>query len=204
MILRNGYWWPEDDDHCWKRLPAEVGDIELAMPYVLKHDLVLQAGGNVGIWPALLAKKFTKVVSFEPSPDNYECLVKNVPDNVEHHMAGLGAEASSVSLVKWPGNAGAHYISPDMKDEGISIVTIDSLNLPACDLIILDIEGFELFAFQGATETIAKFSPVIMFEEKGLSEQYYKTPDQGATKYLETLGYVLKKRIHRDNIMVRG
>ncbi len=203
MIQRSGFWWPEDDLHSWKLAPKEVHGIERALPYVLKRDLVLQAGGNVGIWPAWLSKRFAKVVTFEPSPDNYECLVKNVPANVEHHQAGLGAEAGSVSLVKWPDNSARHYISPDMKGGGIPIVTIDSLNLSACDLIILDIEGFELFALQGGAETIAKFNPVIMFEENGLPGQLYGC--QPASAYLEALGYEAKGRVHRqDLIMVRG
>ena len=202
-VLRSGFWWPEDDLHSWKLAPKEVHGIERALPYVLKRDLVVQAGGNVGIWPAWLAERFAKVVTFEPSPDNYEGLVKNVPANVEHHLAGLGAEAGSLSLVKWPDSCARTYISPDMKDEGVPIVTIDSLNLPACDLIVLDIEGFELFALQGAAKTIEKFNPVIMFEENGLSVQLYGC--QPASEYLTSLGYETKGRVHRqDLIMVRG
>lgn len=202
MILRNGFFWPDDDDHCWRRLPAEVGDIAVAIPFVTKTDLVVQAGGNVGIWANALSHVFTRVLTFEPDADNYECLVKNVVPTVEHYNAGLGETPSRAAITKWPENSGAHYISPEATDGGIEIITVDSLDLPACDLIILDIEGYEPFALRGAEQTIRRFNPVIMLEEKGLCEKY-GLPTDAASSWLGDLGYKVKKKIHRDLVMVK-
>jgi hypothetical protein len=49
--------------------------------------------------------------------------------------------------------------------EGItSQFLVDDLNLSRCDLIHLDIEGFELFALKGAINTINKCKPTIVIE----------------------------------------
>jgi hypothetical protein len=92
-------------------------------------------------------------------------------------------------------NIGGCYV-----DEGgkysVSTIAIDDLYLTACDLIILDIEGSEPFALEGARATIDKFKPVIMVEDRGL---------KGAKKDWSHSfpGYnPLRIRTHRDTILV--
>lgn len=208
MMLKNGYWWPDDDKECWPRL-YEVADIQFALQYVKNRDTAVQAGGNCGQWPIALATEgFKSVYTFEPDPNNFECLLKNVAEKsrqevIHAYGVGLGAvPGGKASLTKWENNAGAHYITPDSTDGDVNLVCIDELKLEACDLLILDIEGFEPFALRGAEETIKKFSPVIMFEEKGLSERY-DCPKGTCERYLQQFGYKVKKAIHRDLIMVR-
>ena len=43
-------------------------------------------------------------------------------------------------------------------------ITIDSLQLRSCDLIKLDVEGWENRALEGGMQTIARFRPVLFFE----------------------------------------
>jgi hypothetical protein len=80
------------------------------------------------------------------------------------------------------------------------IDTLDSLNLPALDLLYLDIEGFEMMAIIGGLETIVKFKPVIAIEDKGLSERYGYKQGQ-AEKFLASHGYEVVARPHRDVVM---
>ena len=40
--------------------------------------LCVQAGGHLGYWPLMLAKKFAHVVTFEPEPYAYAALAKNI------------------------------------------------------------------------------------------------------------------------------
>jgi hypothetical protein len=46
----------------------------------------------------------------------------------------------------------------------IPMLTIDSLNLPDCSFIQLDVEYYELNVLRGALETIEKYKPVISCE----------------------------------------
>lgn len=103
-------------------------------------------------------------------------------------------------MVNVTGNAGAHYVSGD---GDIPIITVDSLQLDACDLLCLDIEGSEPLALRGAEQTIRKFRPVIMFEEKGLSERYYGIPRNSAEQWVLSLGlgYKVASKVRADVIL---
>jgi len=72
----------------------------------------------------------------------------------------------------------------------VVMCTIDSLNLEKCDLIHLDIEGYEGKALLGAANTIQKFKPVIIIER-----------NSGAS-YLESLGYRKVDTTRMDNIFI--
>lgn len=201
MIQRDGFWWPANDDWCWKVIHSELPDADTALSFTRGRTLAVQAGGNVGVWASHLAKQFASVVTVEPDAVNYECLVRNVPANVDHRRAGFGAEASLAGLVNVNGNAGAHYVGGS--EGAFPIITVDSLDLPACDFLCLDIEGFEPHALRGAEQTIRRFRPVIMFEEKGLSERYYGVPRDTAEKWVLGLdvGYRLRTKIRADVIL---
>lgn len=200
MIERNGFWWPDNDDWCWRVIHDEVPDISFALQYVRGRKCAVQAGGNVGVWAAHLATIFEKVVTVEPAAENYECLVRNVPSNVDHRQAGFGASAGSIDLVRVEGNAGAHYVGGA---GAIPVITIDSLELTDCDFLCLDVEGFEPDALRGAENTIRKFRPVIMFEEKGLSERYYNQVRGTAESWVKSLGlgYEVRHKVRADVIL---
>lgn len=200
LIERDGFLWPADDDWCHKVIHQELPDLDRAVALAKGKSVSIQAGGNVGVWAAHLAKSFRLVVTVEPDATNYECLKLNVPTNVVHRNAGLGAVTGSIGLVNVAGNAGAHYA----KQEGdIPVVTIDSMELNACDLICLDVEGSEPAALKGAEQTIRKFRPVIMFEEKGLSERYYGVARGSAEQWVLDLGmgYRVRDRVRKDIIL---
>lgn len=200
LVQRNGFWWPADDDWCWRVIHDELPDLDAAVRLTRGKTLAIQAGGNVGVWADHLAKAFGMVVTVEPDATNYECLKRNVPDNVLHRQAGFGAGAGLMGLENVDGNAGAHYAKVG---GDILVITIDSLDLSACDLICLDIEGYEPFALQGAEQTIRKYRPVIMFEEKGLSERYYGVARGTAEQWVLDLGmgYRVRDRVRKDIIL---
>ena len=53
--------------------------LDLAAKYLTDHNIAIQAGGNLGIWPYLLVEEygFRQVHTLEPDPDNLECLRAN-------------------------------------------------------------------------------------------------------------------------------
>ena len=198
FVMVHGYYWPARDRDCRAVVFDSVVDLEPALALTEGRAVALQAGGNCGVWPAYLAREFDQVFTFEPDTDNYACLRQNVPENVTHGRAALGAEPGFVGMTKFGNNIGAHYISGP---GDIPVLTIDGLNLPALDLLCLDVEGYELKALQGAARTIGQFCPVIQFEDKGLSDKY-GTPQGAAVTWLEAMGYRVAERIKRDVLMV--
>ena len=186
--------FPQGDVECRMVVPNQVGDVERALKYVKDFSVCVQAGGNVGVWPHYLSNKFDEVYTFEPDIDNFECLNENVKkDNVFAFNVGLGEKSSNGKMVGDKRNCGAYQ----MEEGGsIQIIPLDDMELKP-SLICLDIEGMELLALKGAEKTIKKNLPVIMIEDKGLSDKYgIKKGDAG--KYLESLGYELKEAVHRD------
>lgn len=199
--LERGLLWPADDRDCAAVVFDTVPDMNHALKHCQKFDLVVQAGGNMGVWALHLSGLFKRVVTFEPDPMNFRALVHNtqIVNNILALPCALGSKGGTwCDLDREAGNAGAHQVT--MGDQA-PVVTLDSLNLPALDLLYLDIEGFEMMAIIGGLETIVRFKPVIAIEDKGLSDRYgYK---QGAAeKFLASHGYEVVARPHRDVVMV--
>jgi len=131
--------------------------------YLKGHQLVIQAGGNCGMYPVLFSQLFDQVYTFEPDPLNFYTLVQNCQlGNIIKIQAALGNEHRMVGLAMGPtDNVGMHQIA----EKGpVPQLCIDDFAWPECDLIQLDIEQYEIYALRGAQNTIQKFRPVISVE----------------------------------------
>lgn len=159
-------------------------------PLVKKFDAVVQAGGALGVYPRLLSEKFETVYTFEPDFLNFHCLVNNtqVPSIVKMNCA-LGNSNDPVAVIRnTMQNVGMHQVSSGYADAFVPQIMIDQLNLKACDLLWLDLEGMEHQALRGAEHTILKYKPVIVVE-RGLL--------YGVPEYLDSIGY----KVHTDTSM---
>lgn len=187
--------WPDYDTQLI-RVFDYVRDLDTALK-VSGRQTAVQAGGAAGLWPWYLSQYFRDVITFEPEPRNFECLIQNAPD-VEAHMAALGAVEGEAGIrIGEHENAGTWHIAGA---GSVRVMTIDSLSLRDCDLIVLDVEGGELRALKGAAETIERLHPVIMLEEKQLA--HMKHDAAAARNFLcSTFGYREYARVHRDVIL---
>lgn len=198
--LERGLLWPQDDRECAAAVFDSVSDMGHALKHCRNFDLAVQAGGNMGVWALALAAKFAKVVTFEPDPVNFRALVHNTAgqSNILSLPCALGSNPGWCDMEREEGNAGAHQVKPGTV---VPVMTLDSLDLPSCDLLYLDIEGSEMPAIVGAIETIERFRPVIAIEDKGLSERYgYRKGE--AEIFLAKRGYEVVARPHRDVVLV--
>lgn len=168
MFVENyGLWWPsfEDEPNAGLvRMMKRVNDCDVVSSFTRTRGIAVQAGGHCGLWARQLAKSFALVHTFEPVPDMFECLKKNTQysQNIITHEKALGRENVMVQIA--PRSGGKSKVLGSSSSSDVEQVTIDSLNLPRCDLIYLDIERYELEALAGAKETIAHFRPVIALE----------------------------------------
>lgn len=199
----NGFLWPQEDFDCAAVVFTRLVDLDVALRHVGAFNVAIQAGGNAGVWPKSLGKRFKAVYTWEPEADNFHCLAYNcLESHIFKFQAALGYERKGVSLAYESGrrNMGAVYVNGG---GSIPVMRIDDLALPSCDLIQLDLEGYEPEAIGGALETIRRCHPVIMVEDKGLSERYGRY--QGwPEKVLGPLGYRVADRVERDVILVHG
>lgn len=211
FTILNGLMWPTFDEKCGRVVFGMARDLDNVMRYIPpngtprgdQRHVAVQAGGNCGVFPRALAKMFETVYTFEPDPENFTALVYNTAElkNVIRLQAALGDEHGRTGLAladHEPNNCGAYFLAGQGP---IPVLRIDDLILPDCNLIYLDIEGYELRALRGARATIDKFHPVIALEDKGLSEQY-GTKQGAVISYLESQHqYVVLERVHKDVIL---
>lgn len=199
-VIANGLLWPASDVGCIATIHNMVGDLEAAYRHCRGFDVAVQAGGNCGVWPAAMGKRFRIVYTFEPDPVNFRCLCANAPaENVFKFNAALGDVNHKIGLALRADNCGAHQVNGD---GDIPTMKIDDLGLTSCDLICLDIEGYELRALHGAEATIGDCSPVIVIEDKGMSRRYGVEIGEAERFVCERFGYRVVERPHRDVVMV--
>ena len=181
-------WWPRYDRACWNymhqyRINPEFLD-EL-MTHVVSTGVMIQAGGNCGQLVRQFSQRFGTVYTFEPDPINFLCLTLNCGDNVIKTQACVGNERKFVNISK--GNdSGAIHVSGQ---GNLHTVIIDDMDLPACDLIQLDIEGYEYFALLGARRTIERYHPLLMLEWCKPWANRYGVSFEQFEKLLSDLGY---------------
>ena len=90
----NGFWVPSDDVHLqdWKENNnfTQSKCLDKFLTFIeknaLKFNHVLDIGAWVGTWTMKINPFCGRVIAFEPDPLHYECLVKNVPEEVETHQ----------------------------------------------------------------------------------------------------------------------
>jgi FkbM family methyltransferase len=203
--LERGYLWPADDTEC-AAVVFDTFDSDgmAAVKMCRQRRVVIQAGGNCGVWAMRFAMHFEEVHTFEPDPRNYHCLEYNTRGmpHIKTYNMGLAKSPGFVSMTREAGNCGAHQIDLDSDAERIPVTSIDMLEFRSpVDLIYLDIEGAEILALTGAMSTIDMYKPVVVFEDKGLSEKYgYK---QGVTEIMmaNNHNYKVVARRNRDVFM---
>lgn len=200
VTMIDGEMWPTDDIEARHAIIGELDKIRHVVSYCLKTDVVVQAGGNCGLFPRELSKHFKMVYTFEPHPINFRCLQHNVKlQNVVQFQYALGQEAGTCDMSGHATNCGAYKTVPG---DTIPVMRIDDLALEACDLIFLDIEGYEPFALMGGEHTIKRFKPTIVIELKGLGAGY-GYPDEKIVEYLVGLGYKQAAALGQDVIFIQ-
>jgi len=198
-----GYWWPDYDQSFHLFNPKEAArDIPFFLRMVEGRNMVIQAGGAMGLYPLMLADHFQRVVTFEPDPENWDCLRANLKardglKRINAWHAALGATPGECVMDRPnPLNCGANRT---VQGEGdIPVLTIDGMRWTGkIDAIWLDVEGSELAALKGAEQTIREHSPVIVTEELGNGERYGVGPTD-IEDWLATLGYEREAGVGND------
>lgn len=199
-------WWPMYDHNpeaCHSRVIRRVTDLQAAISVCRTHDVAVQAGGHAGVWPLFLARHFNHVHTFEPDPILFQCLVRNVdnalvPDHVKgilsHYSYALGSSCRSAAMRRHI-SAGSWCVDDEVGDVPVDMVTIDSLQLPSCSLIQLDVEGYEPEVLRGAVDTINEYHPVIMVEMLDRSAKDIRS-------MLASLNYRWHANAHKDSVYV--
>jgi FkbM family methyltransferase len=202
-------WLPDEEDEIAKFLRAEqdadgVGlyqhhKMQAALSHCTQFRTAIDIGGHVGTWSMRLAKQFERVFAFEPIERHRECFALNAP-SVALLPYALGDKDGTAKLAKGVKSTGDTCISPD-GEYSAEVKRLDDFDIDKVDFIKMDCEGYELFVCRGGEQTIQKWHPVIIVEQKPGKAQSYGLGDTEAVKWLEERGYKLKGVIAGDYIL---
>lgn len=183
----------------------DLDSIAAVLEFVDDRRVAVQAGGNLGIFPKALAGVFETVYTFEPAPDLFRMLVANAPEpNIIKVQAALGARAQlvGVSRQRRDGKTDNHEGITHVAGPGVlPTLRLDAFALPVCNLLYLDIEGYELFALEGAVDTILRCRPVLAVEINKSIGFVGHTADE-VRDCIRALGYTPAGRAHSDEFWI--
>jgi FkbM family methyltransferase len=150
----------------------QFDSLHAALKHVTLWRTAIDAGAHVGTWSRALAKRFVKVIAFEPAEDTFAALTINCPE-VDCRNQAVGASSGLVRMAidprYGPHHTGARYIREGGK---IDRIAIDSLDLVELDFLKLDLEGGETDALKGARQTLERCRPVVVFEDKRFGRRF--------------------------------
>ncbi len=151
---------------------------ELCMASLKPGMTFVDVGAHVGLYaiPAAAAVGPTgKVIAFDPDPDNFRLLSRNVAaskhSNIQLNNMAVSNINGQLKLHRSPYNTGDHQIF--FKGTGREAVTVQSVTLDeffkgrthSIDVAKFDIQGAEAAALQGMIEILANSPNLRMFIE---------------------------------------
>lgn len=170
----DGWWWSKEDVGAYEYLKNSNAEFNKVMSELLNErsmkiskkpedkTIGVQAGGHCGYMVREMNKLVDYTYTFEPEYLEFLCLTMNNPhENIFKFNACVGNERNLVGMANHPGGTGANFVNGKGQ---IPTFLIDDLNLESCDLMQLDLEGFEYFAMLGAMTTINKYRPILCLE----------------------------------------
>lgn len=189
----------------------DIFDREILKQMVHPGDHVIDLGANIGFYTLTLARLVGpqgKVYAFEPSPDNFSLLCRNVEVNGFHNVTlvrkAVSSQTGKAQLFLCESNAGDHRIfgkGGDRQAVEIETVALDDFfgsSREAPHLIKMDIQGAEgmaLEGMQGLLSRATRLSILMEFWPQGLA-RCGADPGQLLAS-LQSLGFQLKVLDHR-------
>jgi FkbM family methyltransferase len=173
--LKNGWMVPDDDTRITFLLENDTDRYnptyedkyrQLVISHLPNKRTFVDVGANVGIWSLPMTQHFKKIISYEPSRQNIECIKSNIPEGIdlrekavadftgqaEFHQAGKNCGDGKLCRV----GVKASYAVP--------VVRLDDEGLDDVDMIKIDTQGWELDALKGMIALIKSQRPWVMFE----------------------------------------
>jgi FkbM family methyltransferase len=137
--------------------------------------VVVDVGANIGTHTVSFARtvgRDGRVFAFEPQRLVYQTLCGNVALNGLTNVIAFHAAASDrLGHARIPAldpekeyNFGAVAVCDDDGGELVEAIPIDALDLRACRLVKIDVEGMEAIVLRGAEKTVARCQPALFVE----------------------------------------
>lgn len=174
-LMHNGWFVPDDDQKITRVLENDVDKNSPSYEgkfrtQIIEHlpnkRIFIDVGANVGIWSYPLINHFKKIIGYEPSKQNIECLRKNVGDAIEIRTKAVANFAGEADFHQAGKNCGdGKLCRPGVNASyKVPVVKLDDENILEIDLIKIDVQGWEYEVLQGAEKIIDEQRPWIVHE----------------------------------------
>lgn len=173
-LLPKHYQVPVKYWYCWLRGALE-DEMKLLELLVRSHDLVVDVGGNRGIYAYQFWRLGARVEVFEPNPACSRVLSAWAAGKagVNVHSVALSSHSGSANLHIPIDESGIEHDSSASientgfgrsHDEWVPLQTRDSFGFEDVSLIKIDVEGHEYSVIEGAGATLAASRPALLVE----------------------------------------
>lgn len=172
--------------------------------FLTPEMVLVDAGANIGLFTVFAARRVRngKVIAFEPVPSMADWLKKNIDlnnlPNIQTETCGLSDHPGVLPIYEIEStHEGLSTLYPgSLSKSAMTEVPVKKLDdvfenygFSRLDIIKIDIEGGELPALRGATQTLRKFRPAILIEinESTYASAGYRPSD--VYDFLKALDY---------------
>lgn len=143
---------------------------------------IIDVGGNIGIYCCVAAGQASatsKIVTFEPVPENVRYLRRNLEENgqgarVAVEQQAVGMTSGSIELYLLAGSTCKHSASARNALDSTTSITVPAVSLDAyarqqlqhrpVELLKVDVEGYEGAVLRGARRTLREDKPTLFIE----------------------------------------
>lgn len=154
---------------------------------ILEYDqgYVLDCGAHIGAF-TLMAVHFLpwlEVRAYEPQPDNFALLMQNTDaySQVKRFNAAVALNDGKISLYNRTGETGdwTCIAMPNKASEEVAAVRFANLIEAGCQLLKLDLEGYEACLLNTLPEDCLAIPKVLVLEEHGYPVDYERLTRAG-------------------------
>lgn len=174
-LMHNGWYVPDDDKKITFVLENDIDKTNPSYEGKFRNQILehlpnkrtfVDVGANVGIWSYPLIGKFDRIIGYEPSKQNIECLKANVGDAVDIRTKAVANFEGEADFHQAGKNCGdGKLCRPGVGSSyQVPVVTLDNENLTDVDLIKIDVQGWELEVLQGGLKILNQQRPWVVFE----------------------------------------
>jgi FkbM family methyltransferase len=194
----------------------DINIINVAEKYIKQGTCVIDIGcnlGQMGIYFSKLVGNEGKVYSFEADDYIYEILKKNLIANnclnIEPIFGAVYNENNKIlyfpkqDFIRFQayGSYGLDLNSKNGRE--VKSLTIDSINFQnPVSFMKVDIQGSDLFALEGAKQTILKYRMPIIFEFEERFQKEFNTTFQDYVDFVDSIQYKFIETIDGINYLI--
>lgn len=208
--IKNGFMYIKGDNKLGKALQFHNNITALAEKsfrstfyddFLGPGKIVFDLGAYIGDTTKFFLDKGSTVFAFEPNPIAFKCLQYNCPNSINfNHAISISGHKLSFGFcdggLKNPAGQMLKIGDGDMEVRSLD----EFIGINRCDLLKIDVQGFEPYVIDSGEEFLLKHKPLIFIEiwKEGLN--FFGFDEDVIERKLTNLGYRRRVRMRYDSV----